>query len=165
MFYKTIILSLGFLSLINCNAQKEPKTSEKAWTATEIKQTPPMKGENVIYLNEGENKFLKEYQMNVTFKGISEDSRCPKGVNCIWAGVAVAQVEVMGVATRPMTLTLASLDNKGRNYNKSADFNGFTISLAEVNPYPGDGESAKGLNGKYKIGIVIKKAGENSTTK
>ena len=158
-------MSLGFLSLINCNAQKEPKTSEKAWTSTEIKQTPPMKGENIIYFNEGENKFLKEYQMNVTFKGISEDSRCPKGVNCIWAGVAVAQVEVMGVATRPMTLTLASLDNKGRNYNKSADFNGYTISLADVNPYPGDGESAKALNGKYKIGIIIKKMGENSTTK
>jgi hypothetical protein len=55
--------------------------------------------------------------MNVTFKGISEDSRCPKDVNCIWAGVAVAQVEVMGTATRPMVLNLASMDNKGRNYH------------------------------------------------
>ena len=44
--------------------------------------------------------------MNVTFKGVSEDSRCPEGAQCIWAGVALAQVEVMGTSTRPMTLNL-----------------------------------------------------------
>jgi hypothetical protein len=165
MFYKTIIFGLGLLALINCNAQKEPDSKLKVHVEDNGETRITTKDGEIIYFNEGENKFLKEYQMNVTFKGISEDSRCPKGVNCIWAGVAVAQVEVMGVATRPMTLTLASLDNKGRNYNKSADFNGYTISLADVNPYPGDGESAKALNGKYKIGIIIKKMGENSTTK
>lgn len=26
--------------------------------------------DDILYLNEGENKFLKEYQMNVTFKGL-----------------------------------------------------------------------------------------------
>lgn len=166
MFNKTIIFSLGLLSLINCNAQKEPKTETKTSSGTAVKNTNQVnKDSNIIYFNEGENKFLKEHQMNVTFKGISEDSRCPKGVNCIWAGVAVARVEVMGTATRPMILELASLDNKGRNYKKSAQFNGYTISLAEVQPYPGDPESAKSLNGKYRIGITIKKGGEESTMK
>ncbi|MDQ0593245.1 hypothetical protein QFZ37_001614 [Chryseobacterium ginsenosidimutans] len=165
MLHKISILSLGLLFLINCNAQKETKTSTKVNVEkTENTKTANKDGE-IIYLNEGENKFLKEYQMNVTFKGISEDSRCPKDVTCIWAGVAVAQVEVMGTATRPMTLNLASMDNKGRNYNKSADFNGYTISLADVQPYPGAEEGAKALNGKYKIGITIKKSGENTTTK
>jgi hypothetical protein len=166
MFHKTIIFSLGLLSLINCNAQKEPKTSTKTnveKTAGDISKAN-QNGE-IIYFNEGENKFLKEYEMNVTFKGISEDSRCPKGVNCMWAGVAVAQVEVMGLATRPIILNLASDDNKSRNYNKSAQFNGYTISLTDVTPYPEAAEGVKALNGKYKIGIVIKKGGENSTTK
>lgn len=166
MFHKTIIFSLGLLSLINCNAQKEQKNITKVNIdkTTENVKVANQDG-NIIYFNEGENKFLKEYQMNVTFKGISEDSRCPKDVNCIWAGVAVAQVEVMGTATRPMTLDLASLDNKGRNYSKSSEFNGLTISLVDVQPYPGSAEGAKALNGKYKIGITIKKAGENPTTK
>lgn len=166
MFHKTIIFSLGLLSLINCNTQKEPKNIAKVnidKTTKDVKVTN--QDGQIIYFNEGENKFLKEYQMNVTFKGISEDSRCPKGVNCIWAGVAVAQVEVMGTATRPMTLELASLDNKGRNYKKSSQFNGYTISLADVQPYPGDSESAKSLNGKYRIGITIKKGGEEPTMK
>jgi len=103
--------------------------------------------------------------MNVTFKGISEDSRCPKDVNCIWAGVAVAQLEVMGTVTRPATLSLASTENKGRNYHQSAKFNGYTITLAEVQPYPGSEEGTKGLKGKYKIGITIRKSGPSSTTK
>ncbi|WP_415328301.1 hypothetical protein [Chryseobacterium sp. MMS23-Vi53] len=165
MLHKIIVLSLGLLFLTNCNAQKETKTSTKVNVdKTGVTKITNKDGE-IIYLNEGENKFLKEYQMNVTFKGVSEDSRCPKDVNCIWAGVAVVQVEVMGAATRPMTLNLASLDNKGRNYNQSAQFNGYTISLADVQPYPGAEEGAKALNGKYKIGITIKKGGEDSTKK
>ncbi|PJJ67591.1 hypothetical protein [Chryseobacterium geocarposphaerae] len=165
MLNKTIILSLGLLFLINCNTQKETKTSTKVDTDENGATKVINKDGKVIYFSEGENKFLKEYQMNVTFKGISEDSRCPKDVNCVWAGVAVAQVEVMGTATRPMTLNLASIDNKGRNYNTSAEFNGYTISLIDVQPYPGAAEGTKALNGKYKIGITIKKAGENPTTK
>lgn len=163
--FKAIILSFGLIFLMNCKAQKETKTSTKM----NIDQTGSTKATNkdgeIIYFNEGENKFLKEYQMNVTFKGISEDSRCPKDVTCIWEGVAVAQIEIMGTATRPMTLNLASLDNKARNYNKSTEFNGYTISLVDVQPYPEASEGTKALNGKYKIGITIKKSGEESTKK
>lgn len=165
MFHKTIIFSLGLLSLMNCNAQKETKISTKANVEKTGDSKIANKDGEIIYFNEGENKFLKKYEMNVTFKGISEDSRCPKGVNCMWAGVAVAKVEVMGLATRPVTLNLASTDNKSRNYNTSAEFNGYTISLSDVNPYPEAAEGTKALSGKYKIGIVIKKAGENPTMK
>lgn len=166
MLHKTIIFGLGLLTLANCNAQKETKTSTKNTVTSEIKDVKSMnKDENIIYFNEGENKFLKEYEMNVTFKGISEDSRCPEGVNCMWAGVAVAQIEVMGIATRPMTFNIATTENASRNYHQSTDFNGNTISLQEVNPYPTSKDGVKGLAGKYRIGIVIKKGGENSTTK
>lgn len=166
MLYKTIIFSLGLLSLTNCKTQKE---ATKFSTKNHVEQSGNLpktsKDGSVIYFKEGENRFLDDYQMNVTFKGISEDSRCPKGVNCIWVGVAVAEIEVMGTATRPVTLSLASLDNKGRNYRKSADFNGYTISLAEVTPYPESIQGQKALKGKYRIGITIQKSNENATTK
>ncbi|MCF2219814.1 hypothetical protein H9Q08_10880 [Chryseobacterium sp. PS-8] len=163
MFHKILILSLSSLFLMNCNAQKKNKLKVNT-DKTGVTKVTNKDGE-IIYFNEGENKFLKEYEMNVTFKGISEDSRCPKGVNCIWAGVAVAQVEVMGTATRPMVLNLATMDNEGRNYHLSAAFNGYTISLTDVQPYPSSEDGAKALNGKYKIGITIKKGGENPTMK
>lgn len=164
MLYKAIILSAGLL-LINCKTQKGAQVPLKDSVENPGNITKNSTNGSVIYFNEGENRFLDEYQMNVTFKGISEDSRCPKDVNCIWAGVAVAEVEVMGTATRPMTLSLASLDNKGRNYHQSADFNGYTITLTEVNPYPASAEGTKKLKGKYKIGLTIKKSEKASTMK
>ncbi len=159
MICKSILLSLGLLTLASCNAQKETKTS----AVTANKDSSMSKENNIVYLNEGENKFLKEYDMNVTFKSIAEDSRCPKGVNCIWAGVAIAQVEVMGVATRPMVLNLATEENEGRKHQRSSSFNGYTVTLAEVTPYPESVNGAKALAGKYRIGITITK--ENLTTK
>lgn len=166
MLHKIFISGLALLSLISCNAQKKTKTSTgtNASASTHTKATNQQDG-NTIFLSEGENIFLKEYEMNVTFKGISEDSRCPDGVNCIWAGVAVAQLEVMGVATRPMTLNLSTTDEKSRNYHNSAAFNGYTFSLSEVKPYPDSKDGSKNLKGKYKIGITIKKSGEDSTTR
>ncbi|MGG5208351.1 hypothetical protein ACQWU4_05335 [Chryseobacterium sp. MIQD13] len=167
MFHKAIILSLGLLTLAGCNAQKKAKapksTGEKVSNTKGTKSSAQNGG--IIYFNPGENKFLKEYEMNVTFKGISEDSRCPEGVNCIWAGVAVAQVEVMSTTSRPVILNLATLDNAGRNYHQSQEFNGYTVSLEEVTPFPKADGGAKALEGKYKIGIKITKAGGSSTTK
>lgn len=162
MFHKVIILSLGIFALTGCDAQKKTKADTKAPEMTTNTKSNDQKND-LIYLNEGENKFLKEYQMNITFKGVSEDSRCPEGVNCIWAGVALAQVEVMGTSTRPVLLNLASMDFPNRNYRQSADFNGYTITLQEVTPYP-KSEGATALNGKYKIGVSIKKAGASSDT-
>ena len=164
MFHKVIILSLGIFSFTGCDAQKKPKINTKA---SEIQTNPKAMNssdqkDGILYFSEGENKFLKEYQMNVTFKGISEDSRCPEGVNCIWAGAAVAQVEVMGTATRPAILSLASTDYPGRNYHQSAEFNGYVITLEDVAPYPKQQDGTKALAGKYKIGITIKKAGQST---
>jgi hypothetical protein len=169
MFHKVIILSLGIFALTGCDAQKKSKAATKA---SQVQTNPKAMNSNdqkdgIVYLSEGENKFLKEYQMNVTFKGVSEDSRCPEGVNCIWAGAALAQVEVMGTSTRPTILNLASIDFPGRNYRQSAEFNGYIITLQDVAPYPKQQEGTTALAGKYKIGITIKKARQiiDSTTK
>ncbi|CAD7798827.1 hypothetical protein CHRY9390_00392 [Chryseobacterium aquaeductus] len=162
MFYKIIISSFVLLFLANCKAQKDTKNSENVTAKNSINKNIEGK---IIYFAEGENKFLKEYEMNVTFKNISEDSRCPEGVTCVWQGAAVANIEFMGTYTRPMTIPLATTENAGRNYHKSTVFNGYTISLVEVNPAPSAGEGAKPLAGKYRIGIVISKGGEDSTNR
>lgn len=165
MYYKSIILSLGFLSLINCKSQKAKSDIIKTETSEigDVK-TSTKEGE-IIYFKEGENKFLKEHQMNVTFKGISEDSRCPKDVQCVWSGVAVAQIEVMSTTSRPMNLQIASIENAGKNYHKSAFFSGYEIQLAEVTPYPENSKGKDALKGSYKIGIIIKKGQPAPTTK
>lgn len=158
--YRIATASIVLLSLMNCNAQKEIKKSPNEMATQK-------KVENkIIYLLEGEKIFLKEFETNIGFKNISEDSRCPEGTNCIWEGVAVANIEVMGIATRPYTLSIATTDNVSKGYSKTAAFNGNIITLKSVNPYPTVKDGTKSLDNKYKIGITItKEAASTDSTK
>ena len=147
---------------------KTPKSGEPEMTvglppdqeAQETAKKEQQNTSNIIYFKEGENKFLKEYETNVTFKQITEDSRCPKGVNCIWAGVATAEIELMGLYTRPVTLKLSTINDANKNYRKSQNFNGFSISLVEISPETTADKGFKALKGSYKIGLKFAK--ENS---
>ncbi|ROI07112.1 hypothetical protein EGH90_06975 [Kaistella haifensis] len=147
---------------------KTPKSGEPEMSvglppdkeAQETAKAEQQNASNVIYFKEGENKFLKQYETNVTFKQITEDSRCPKDVNCIWAGVATAEIEVMGLHTRPVTMKLSTINDANKNYLKSQNFNGFSISLVELSPETTSDKSFKALKGNYKIGLKFSK--ENS---
>lgn len=108
---------------------------------------------DTIYFNEGENKFLPLYQMNVTFKTLLHDNRCSAGVPCTINNVAVTQVEVIGTSTRPRLLTLATGNTP--IFKKSEVFDGYTITLVKLTPEPS--ASGASLAGQYKIGITIKK--------
>ncbi|WP_226064051.1 hypothetical protein [Kaistella polysaccharea] len=187
MFTKIAFIALTLLSLETCEKQKIAAEKNEALekTETDLKSAnvdslkkiddtlvifSQEKSENssakkteIIYLKEGENKFLKEYNMNVTFKKMIEDSRCPKGVQCIWQGNAKAAVELMGTYTRPVILELSTLNDAARGFFKMQDFNGYSISLIEVSPEITAGKGFKALKGNYKIGIRIEKSdGKNS---
>lgn len=119
----------------------------------------------MIYLKEGENKFLKEYDMNVTFKRMVEDSRCPKDVQCIWAGNAIAEVEFMGTYTRPVTVQLSTMNDANKGYSTTEKFNGYSITLAEVTPENTSAKGFKSLKGSYRIALKFEKdLGSNSPT-
>ena len=166
--YKGIIFSLGLISLINCKAQKESTNENTVQLPKGVESKTSVKSEGkTIYFTEGENKFIPEFQMNITFKNIAEDSRCPQGTQCVWAGVAVANIELMSTTSRPMILQLSTTEVNGKNYHKTQSFNGYNITLEEVTPHPSSKEGTKSLSGKYKIGISITKESNqtNSTTK
>ena len=145
-----------------------PPDKEAVETAKKEQQNSTVKNTaGIVYLKEGENKFFKEYEMNVTFKKMTEDSRCPKDVNCIWAGVATAEVEFMGLYTRPVTLKLSTLNDSKKGYAKSQEFNGYTVSLMEVTPETTSAKGFKALQGSYRIGLQFSKGstGSGTTTK
>lgn len=139
--------------------------SDKPAKETGKKDAPAAeKTSGVIYLKEGENKFLKEFEMNVTFKTMIEDSRCPADVNCIWEGVATAEIELMGLYTRPQTIRLNSMTNSAKGYSKSQNFNGYTISMVEVQPQTTASKGYNSLKGSYKIGLKISKGTGSNTS-
>ncbi|SFI10214.1 hypothetical protein [Halpernia frigidisoli] len=153
MIYKLLISNLFFISLINCQTQKVAQN-----TSTDItKNVVDVKSENLIYLKEGETKFIKELQANITFVGITEDSRCPEGVNCIWAGAATANLTVMTTTSRPMQMQLSTVDMPSRKLIKANNIGDFHVILDKVSPYPNQKINKSELKGKYEIVLKMEK--------
>jgi len=73
--------------------------------------------------------------IRITFLGITEDSRCPTNVNCIWEGRVVAEFKVKkGEETLIKSLT----NNPGNDPSLGTSFNAFgrSVKLHDVSPYP-----------------------------
>ncbi|WHF53003.1 hypothetical protein QGN23_06920 [Chryseobacterium gotjawalense] len=163
--------------ITNTNSQPVPKKEASAMSTVVPPDDRPVKiaekqqaisnKKNVVYFKEGENKFLKEYEMNVTFKRMLEDSRCPKDVQCIWAGNAMAEIEVMGLYTRPVILQLSTMNDVNRSYYNTQSFNGYKILLVEVSPDITSVKGFKALKGSYTIALQFEKeaSGDSPTQK
>ena len=152
MIYRLLLSSLMIFSLLHCqnqNAANSENSKENSNSSTDQK--------NIIYLKEGENKFLKEYEMNVTFKKMIEDSRCPKEVQCIWAGNATAEIELMGIYTRPSIINLSTTNDVKKGWSTMHEFNGYSISLIEVSPETTSAKGFKSLQGNYRIALKLEK--------
>ena len=139
-----------------------PPDAEAVKIAEQEKANPNQS--NLVYLKEGENIYVKEYKMNVTFKGMVEDSRCPKDVQCIWAGNATAEVEFMGVATRPRVYQLSTTIDAKKGHFTKQNFNGYSISLVSVSPETTSAKGFKTLKGSYKIALKFEKENADDST-
>ena len=70
-------------------------------------------------------------RLRVTFSRVAEDSRCPEGVQCVWAGNAKVVLKLSKGRRRASTLTL----NTGVD-PKEAAFRGYEVRLVKLDPYP-----------------------------
>lgn len=66
----------------------------------------------------------------VKFVSLIEDSRCPEGINCVWAGNAKIQIKV-SKGKESKTFDLNTFTEP-----KAATFTGYEIKLIELNPKP-----------------------------
>jgi hypothetical protein len=87
--------------------------------------------------------------LRITFEGVSEDSRCPTGVQCVWAGDAAATftLEKPPAAAEPRTL-----HTNGR-YERQTNYDNFTVRLEDLKPYPKEGGSI--APGDYRATLII----------
>jgi hypothetical protein len=71
--------------------------------------------------------------VSITFIKVLEDSRCPKGVTCVWAGQAKLLVEVTekGKTSREMELLFGGSAN-----NVLCSAEGLTLTGISLSPYP-----------------------------
>ena len=85
----------------------------------------------------------------ITFEGVSEDSRCPIGVQCVWAGDAAA---TFTLEKPPAAAEQRTLHTNGR-FERQADYDDFAIRLEDVRPYPREGVAVAA--GDYRATLVV----------
>ncbi len=161
MKIQTILALSLFTFGVSCKSQKvenskDPNKTETTKTEGSVGNSPIVKKDGLYILKEGQTFSLPTEKMNITFHQISEDSRCPKEVNCIWSGVAVADLEFTGFIARPRKANLASINLPSKGYQKSYEYQGYTISLEQVLPEKSNKSITKS---GYTIGLKLEKNG------
>ena len=95
-----------------------------------------------VKIPQGETVILKG--ISIKFLEVIEDSRCPEGVNCIWAGRAIVKAEVTSNGKKEeKTLIFGETrpgEEKNSNLFSSANF---SINGLTLNPYPTSESSGK----------------------
>ena len=87
--------------------------------------------------------------LRITFEGISEDSRCPTGAQCIWAGDAAATFTFQ---KRPADALQRVLHTNSR-FERQAECDTFIVRLEDVKPYPK--QSARTAPEDYRAVIIV----------
>ncbi len=98
----------------------------------------------------GEEQRLKTAGLKIRFASVVEDSRCPKNVNCVWAGNGRVLIEIERRGKKSSSVEL--------NTNlepKAVTSYGYEIKLLQLDPYPVANETIP--RNKYVALLTIRK--------
>lgn len=106
--------------------------------------------EQEFKLKIGESAKSKPDGLELKFDSVAEDSRCPKGVTCVWAGNARVLLKVKKDAAAPADVELNTNSNP-----KTAGYLNYELRLKELRPYP---ESDVTINhSDYEVTLTVHK--------
>ncbi len=94
---------------------------------------------------------LESEKLKIRFSSVTEDSRCPSDVVCIWAGRATI---VVNIFQNEQNLGIFSLSTEGDDV-AVAIFDKYSITLVEVEPYPSTNQTI--ALSEYIVTIIISK--------
>ena len=125
-------------------------------TPSTVNQPANATGTVTVTLALGQNIFVKEHQLNLTFDKVLNDSRCATGVQCIWAGNATVAVTAMTTTSRPQTLNLSIGDLRG-DLRQTQRFANMDITLTALSSTPVSSQSTATSTSKLPtITLTIK---------
>ncbi len=86
-----------------------------------------------VTVQRGEQRSAAGGKLKVRFIGVTEDSRCPVGATCVWAGNAKVKIELIRRHKAPKVIEL----NTGLD-PRALVVGGYEIKLTAVTPRPGE---------------------------
>lgn len=102
--------------------------------AADTRETPP--DSQRIQLHIGESRSPDGTSARIELIQVLEDSRCPEGVQCVWAGRARIELEVHDGRTKET----AELSTESEE-TATATAGGLVIHFVQLDPYPQEGQT------------------------
>ena len=140
--------------LAGCSPQKTTTTvvispATTTTTATTTPGTLPALLNVPFTLAPGQTARIESEGMDIRFIDVTGDSRCPQGVECIWAGQVSNAVEI----TKNNILNQVTLsDSAGSGASTSQDFQNYHIFFS-VTPSPVAGKLIDGND--YRLTLTV----------
>ena len=117
------VLAACLLALVVCGAQAKVRARK----TVRLNQN--------FVLRVGEEVLVAEQKLSVKLVSVPEDSRCPTGVNCIWAGNVRVQLQVTKTGSKPAKVEL-NLNPRDFPEGEATDCGSYRVKLVKVDPYP-----------------------------
>jgi hypothetical protein len=106
------------------NTPKKQQTSEKKALPAEL-DTP-------FALTFSKTASLEDGKVLIEFADVTEDSRCPVNVTCVWEGQATVALDISREGKSPRSVALTS--RAGHEELAVADIDGYSLRLVKVEP-------------------------------
>lgn len=115
-------------------------------------------GPRRVELRVGEETTLPDSKISVKFLSVDDDSRCPQGVNCIWAGsVGVSlQLSAPGEEGRRVRLNTAVEP-------RAVSYKGHSFNIESVSPPRVDGKDIRPEDYRITLAVGAEKRGAHKT--
>jgi hypothetical protein len=135
------ILVTSMTLLVGCSS---PDASNNA---NEVKASPGQE----FTLQVNQTAVISSENLSVKFNAVTNDSRCPKGAQCIWAGEAKCQMQVTynGAASQ-----LVLTETGGTDGFSQSTYQNYKIDF-QLQPYPEVGKQLASAD--YKLVMRITK--------
>jgi len=135
MNFKTLLFAPVLLLMSNCTTKSQAQTSEN--------------GNNTITIGINKTAKIPNSKINLEFKNILEDSRCPVDVTCVWEGIAIVDLKA-SAANETKEFQVATRDFQPKSATKSFSFSGYRFTLTDLKPYPGGKQESESVTFKYE---------------
>ena len=135
-------LLILFMVVYSCNSVAQTESTERSTDPT---------GNHQIIIKFGQMDRVAAENLSVIFVAVLEDSRCPEGVQCVWAGNARIALTVVKTGHTASSLEL----NTNDRFAVEAQYLEYVIKLIDLKPYPKEGVQIKKQD--YTVIVTVRK--------
>ena len=133
---KLLYVAPFLLLMTNCKTQtSKPETS--------------IVSNNTIKIDLEKQVKIPNSKITLKFKEVTEDSRCPVDVTCVWEGIATVNIEANS-ENQAKSFLVGTRDFLAKNISKSFSFSGYRFIVTELIPQPGGKPQPTSVTLKYE---------------